>query len=74
MSKKRRKKKRRNVRQTIVSSLLDNTRDYFPSAAEDDRKGDLRSLKYSILHIAASVELLLKARLFQEHWYLFLPM
>lgn len=62
--------KRKDVKQAVVSSLLDNALDYFLSAAEYAHKTDLRSLKYCILHIAASVELLLKARLFEEHWSL----
>lgn len=64
------KKKCKDARQTVVSSLLENALDYFLSASEYAHKSDLRSLKYCILHIAASVELLLKARLFQEHWSL----
>lgn len=55
---------------SVVSSLLENALDYFLSAAENACKDDLRSLKYSVLHVAASVELALKARLFSEHWSL----
>lgn len=55
---------------SVASSLLENALDYFLSAAENARKDDVRSLKYSVLHIAASVELALKARLFMEHWSL----
>ena len=55
---------------SVVSSLLENALDYFLSAAENARKDDLCSLKYSVLHVAASVELALKARLFMEHWSL----
>lgn len=62
--------KPKDIKQTVVSSLLENALDYFLSAAEYARKGDLRSLKYCTLHIAASVELLLKAKLFEEHWSL----
>jgi len=64
------RQKRKDVKQTVVSSLLENALDYFLSAAEYAHKSDLRSLKYCTLHIAASVELLLKARLFEEHWSL----
>jgi ribosomal protein L37AE/L43A len=49
---------------------VENALDYFLSAAEYAGEDDVRSLKYSILHAAASVELVLKARLFKEHWSL----
>ncbi len=56
--------------QPVVSSLLQNSLDYFLTAAENARKDDVRSLKNSVLHAAASVELALKARLCMEHWSL----
>jgi len=51
-------------------SLLDNALDYVLSAAEHAAKSEPRNLKYSVLHLFAGVELLLKARLQREHWTL----
>lgn len=54
----------------INFGLLENALDFVLSAAEHGRKNTPRDLKYSLLHIAAGVELLLKARLQKEHWSL----
>jgi len=54
----------------IEFKLLENALDYVLSAAENAQKGTPRNLKYSILHLTAGVELLLKARLEKEHWSL----
>jgi ribosomal protein L37AE/L43A len=56
--------------QSVVSSLLENALDYLLSAAKEAQKDDVKSLKYCVLHVAASVELALKARLYVEHWSL----
>lgn len=56
------------AQRSVVSSLLENALDYFLSAAEYARQDDVRSLKYSLLHSVASIELVLKARLFKEQW------
>lgn len=50
--------------------LLDNALDYVLSAAEHAAQGAPRDLKYAVLHLFAGVELLLKARLLEEHWSL----
>lgn len=50
--------------------LLDNALDYVLSAAEHASQGAPRDLKYAVLHLFAGVELLLKARLLEEHWSL----
>lgn len=50
--------------------LLDNALDYVLSAAEHAALGTPRDLKYAVLHLFAGVELLLKARLLEEHWSL----
>jgi len=50
--------------------LLDNALDYLLSAAEHARSDRPGNLKYALLHLAAGVELLLKARLEKEHWSL----
>jgi len=50
--------------------LLENALDFVLSAAEHAKKNTPRDLKYAILHIAAGIELLLKARLEKEHWSL----
>ena len=51
-------------------SLVENSLDFFLSAAEYAAKDDPLSFKYSILHLADGVELLFKARLEREHWSL----
>lgn len=51
-------------------SLTENAFDFLLKAAENVRQGDRRSLKYSLLHLASSLELLLKARLYREDWTL----
>lgn len=55
---------------TVIHSLVENALDFLSCAAEDVRKGHQRSLKASLSHLAASLELLLKARLCREHWSL----
>ena len=50
--------------------LLENAFDYLLSAAEYASLKSPRSWKYAILHLVAGIELLLKARLQQEHWSL----
>lgn len=54
----------------IQFNLLDNAFDYLLSAAEHAKQSSSRSWKYSVLHLVAAVELLLKARLEREHWSL----
>lgn len=51
-------------------NLLENAFDYVLSAAEHVSEDSPRSWKYSILHLVAGIELLVKARLEQEHWSL----
>ncbi len=51
-------------------TLIENALDYTLSAAEHARCDDRRSLKYALLHLASAVELVLKARLEEEHWSL----
>jgi len=58
------------TQQSVVLSLLENALDYFLSSAEYATQDNIRSLKYSLLHAVASIELALKARLFKEHWSL----
>jgi len=54
----------------ISFHILENAIDYLLSAAEHAKFKTSRSWKYSILHLVASIELLLKARLQIEHWSL----
>ena len=51
-------------------SLLANGLDFILSAAERAAIGAPRDLKYAMLHLVDGVELLVKARLEQEHWTL----
>lgn len=51
-------------------SLIQNAHDFIVSAAEDARRDDRRSWKYSLLSLASGLELILKARLDIEHWSL----
>lgn len=50
--------------------LVNNALDFLVSAVEHSLKDDARSLKYAVLHLDASIELLLKSRLAKEHWSL----
>jgi hypothetical protein len=54
--------------------LVQNGVDYLSSACEHLRAGNAtpRKLKYAVLHLQATAEVLLKARLQQEHWSLVL--
>ena len=51
-------------------SLAANALDFLKRAIEETAAADGRSLKYAVLHLADGIELLLKARLSQEAWYL----
>lgn len=53
-----------------LTTLPDNALDYLLSAIEQLEQRTERSLKYSILHLFAGIELLLKERLAREHWSL----
>lgn len=55
---------------TQFTSLSHNALDYLLSAVEHLEQRTERSLKYSILHLFAGIELLLKERLRREHWSL----
>ena len=51
-------------------SLVENALDFFHEAVKDAQETDHKRLKYTILHSASAVELILKARLIEEHWTL----
>lgn len=53
-----------------LTTLPDNALDYLLSAIEQLEQRTERSLKYSIIHLFAGIELLLKERLSREHWSL----
>lgn len=53
-----------------LPTLPDNALDYLLNAIEQLEQRTERSLKYSILHLFAGIELLLKERIFREHWSL----
>lgn len=55
---------------TVIQSLVGNALDFFLVATEDVRTGDKRRLKASLSHLTTAVELLLKAKLYCEHWSL----
>jgi hypothetical protein len=55
---------------TLSFGLLENAIDFVLSAGEHARRDTPRDLKYATLHLTAGVELLLKARLQEEHWSL----
>lgn len=50
--------------------LTDNALDYLLTAAEHAHQDTSRDAKYALLHLATGIELLLKARLSQDHWSL----
>ena len=52
------------------SNLLANSIDFILSAAEFASRDEPRDWKYAVLHLWHGMELLLKARLAQEHWSL----
>jgi hypothetical protein len=52
--------------QKVFKALVDNGFDFFLRSAEELE----HSQKFSVVHFATGVELLLKARLFHEHWTL----
>lgn len=51
-------------------SLVENAFDFFSEAIACLDENEPRKLKYAILHMASAVELVLKARLVEEHWAL----
>lgn len=50
--------------------LVDNALDFLLDASQRASGGVLRDYKYAVLHLAAAIELILKARLEREHWAL----
>lgn len=52
--------------ETLWTSLVESAFDFFERAVEEHDTAP----KYAVLHLAASVELFLKARLMAEHWTL----
>ena len=59
-----------NTQAKFQLSLLANGLDFILGAAERAEIGDPRDLKYAMLNLVDGVELLVKARLEQEHWTL----
>lgn len=53
-----------------IANGLDYLLSVVTSLADDEEQVSARSLKYAVLHLQASVEVLLKYRLQQEHWSL----
>lgn len=51
-------------------SLLENAIDFVSRSVRSTKQDDPAEWKYAILHLAAGIELLLKARLAKEHWSL----
>lgn len=58
------------MHEPVLAELINNALDHFLRAVEYAQEGDGRSLKYSVISLGTSVEILLKARLFKEHWAL----
>lgn len=60
-----------NRSEQLRAALLDNALDFLLSAAEAVHRDEgPRSLKEAVLHLANGVELVIKARIAQEHWSL----
>lgn len=58
---------------TMNASIVDNALDFIRRAAEDlwdTRLTDAQQIKYATIHLYEGIELLLKARLMEEHWSL----
>jgi hypothetical protein len=58
---------------TMKMSLIENALDFLEEAAdrlELSEDSPLQNYKYAILHLSSAIELLLKQRLFDEHWSL----
>lgn len=51
-------------------SLLQNAEDFILSAIEYSKNENKGTWKYSLLHLASAIELIIKANLEQEHWSL----
>ena len=60
----------RRVAMRIQFGLLDNALDYLRWATEHTTEDEDRHWKQALLNLAAGIELLLKARLQEEHWSL----
>jgi hypothetical protein len=60
----------RQLQPRLYLDVAQNAFDFLLDAAERAAAGGMRDYKYAILHLSAAVELLLKARLEQEHWSL----
>ena len=58
--------------QTPGEALIEHGLDFIAEAVRRlvDAEGDVREARYAIMHLAMGAELLLKARLFREHWTL----
>lgn len=54
----------------IAFSILDNALDYLRSAADFVGHDTPQGWKYALLHLVAGIELLIKTRLYLEHWSL----
>lgn len=54
----------------IKLDLINNALDFIDSSLDPILNDDLEKLKYSILHLSAGIELLLKEKLREEHWSL----
>ena len=54
----------------VQYTLLDNALDYLVQASKHAGEASPRDWKFALLHLASGVELLLKAKLQQEHWSL----
>lgn len=54
----------------IIDSIL-----HLKKAEKDDCKAKEQEIKYSLLHLSSGIELILKSRLYREHWtYIFSDM
>ena len=51
-------------------SLLENAEDFILSAIEYSKSDKRQNWKYSLLHLASAIELIIKGNLEQEHWSL----
>lgn len=67
MGKPKEKKSRDDIIDEMWDNLVKSAFDFFEQALKDFKQ---KNPKYSILHLAISVELFLKARLMAEHWTL----
>ena len=61
---------RTDIETKLSHALLRSSHDFIRSAVKYANEADGTSWKFAVLHLASSIELLLKSKLAEEHWSL----